>query len=282
MFYLVIVVIAVVTIITLAVASFTDLRSREVPDWLSYSLIFSALGIRTIFSFSEGFHLLLSGLLGLSLAFIISIMLYYAHQWGGADSKLLMALGLVIGIPYPFSSESLLFFLFLLLLLVIGGVYGLFWMIFLAVRDRKRFIPLFIGSLRQNRLFHYSCWGLTFLLLIFSFFVPYLWFFLPFPLFGFYAFVLVTSVEQSSFVREVDVSQLVEGDWLAEPVRHNHQDIVTNSTLEKSDLRRLKREGISKVKVKEGIPFIPSFLLAYLVVLFGIGSVQYFFALIFQ
>ena len=59
------------TIIVLAISSYTDLKTREVPDILSYSLIFIALGLRILFSFIHGKEIIISGLLGLAIGFLI-------------------------------------------------------------------------------------------------------------------------------------------------------------------------------------------------------------------
>ena len=54
----------IITLIALLVASYSDIRTREVPDWLNYGLIFTAFGIRTIFSFKLGWEIILGGVLG--------------------------------------------------------------------------------------------------------------------------------------------------------------------------------------------------------------------------
>src|SRR3989344_5425440 len=111
----------ILTIITLLIASYTDIKTREIPDWLNYALLFSALGIRTIFSINHGYQILLSGILGLAVCFLIANLFYFTKQWGGGDSKLLMSIGAIIGISYPLTIQSLNLFFFFLLLLIIGA-----------------------------------------------------------------------------------------------------------------------------------------------------------------
>src|SRR3989338_5965028 len=87
-----------VALAALLAASYTDLKTREVPDWLSYGLIFSALGIRALFSLGElDGGILLRGLAGFAVFVAIAYLMYYTRQWGGGDSKLLMGLGAAIG-----------------------------------------------------------------------------------------------------------------------------------------------------------------------------------------
>ncbi|MEK6938658.1 MAG: prepilin peptidase, partial [Nanoarchaeota archaeon] len=83
----------VVTLFALIIASYCDLKWREVPDWISYGLIFAALGIRAIFSLSSGWEIFISGALGFGVFLGLSCLLYYSYQWGGGDSKLLMGMG---------------------------------------------------------------------------------------------------------------------------------------------------------------------------------------------
>src|SRR3989338_7375332 len=90
-----------VTLLVLLIATYTDLKTREVPDSLNYGLLFAALGLRGIWAVEEGWTFFLSGILGAAAAFLLASVLYYTRQWGGGDAKLLLALGAVLGISYP-------------------------------------------------------------------------------------------------------------------------------------------------------------------------------------
>ena len=62
-------------------ASVSDIKTREVPDWLNYSLIFSGLSIRLIFSlFSSKWSYFLFGELGFGLMFLFGYLLYLTKQ----------------------------------------------------------------------------------------------------------------------------------------------------------------------------------------------------------
>ena len=50
------VILIILALIVLLIASYTDLKTREVPDWLNYSLIFSALIIVTFIQFFATFR----------------------------------------------------------------------------------------------------------------------------------------------------------------------------------------------------------------------------------
>ena len=62
--------------------------------------------------------------------------MFYAGQWGGGDSKMLMGLGAMIGINFE---GSQFLFGFLINALIIGAFYGIFWSFYLALRDKKAF-----------------------------------------------------------------------------------------------------------------------------------------------
>src|SRR3989344_1116475 len=113
-------------LVALIAASYSDIKTREVPDWISYGLIASALGLRLIFSLASfEWIILLEGLAGFLLFVAFGYLMYYTGQWGGGDSKLIMGLGAVIGLNITLA-------VFFINVLVAGGVYGVAWMITLA------------------------------------------------------------------------------------------------------------------------------------------------------
>ena len=94
-------ILVIVTLIWLIFASLSDIKTSEVPNWLSFSLI--AIGIFIILArltqsttLTSLFWPAISFLIALSIA----LLLYYTKQWGGGDAKLLMGLGLVFAV-YP-------------------------------------------------------------------------------------------------------------------------------------------------------------------------------------
>jgi len=278
------VILSVIALLAIVIASYCDLRWREVPDWLNYGLIFAALGTRAIFSFTNGWETLLSGALGFAVCFSIACLFYYSNQWGGGDSKLLMGMGAVIGITYPFNNSSWNLLWFFLTLLTLGAIYGLLWVIGLAVKERKRFWPSFKKNLYEHKLMHLVLGIISLLLFVLFLFglkyhFSYVWPLVPFPLLTFYLFLFVTTVENSCFIMKRAIPKLTEGDWLAEEVKINEKIFLKKKTLEKEDLDKLKklqREGkLEQVLVREGVPFIPSFFLAYVTFL-TLGSFSYF------
>jgi archaeal preflagellin peptidase FlaK len=81
--------------IMLLYTSYLDLKSREVPDkvWL----IFGAIGaVLQVYEISIGSTLLIQLLIGVGLAALVGMGLFFFGFYGGADGKALIVLGLLI------------------------------------------------------------------------------------------------------------------------------------------------------------------------------------------
>ncbi len=258
-----------IIIVGLAVASFCDIRTREVPDWLNFSLIFAGFGLRIIQSLAEAnWHPLLVGITGFLPFLALSLVLYYTRQWGGGDSKLLMAVGVLLGYDYALPLVKNQLFWFLIFLLLAGAVYGLFFIFYFVIRDRRKVLTKAKELFRQGK-----NWQLIFLLLEIFFLVFSLaaYFYLAknvvffslilLPPLFYVLFLLTKAVEEVSFIKEVKPEQLTEGDWLAEEIP-GHK--FSRLGLEKEEIKKLQSMGLHSIKIKTGIPFVPSFLLAYL------------------
>ncbi|MBN3037240.1 MAG: prepilin peptidase [Candidatus Diapherotrites archaeon] len=88
-------------LVGLALASYTDLRGRVIPNWLNYSMIVSGIALHTADSFlSSDPHMLYSSLAGGVIAFIAGMVLFKLGAWAGGDVKLFTALGFLVPAPY--------------------------------------------------------------------------------------------------------------------------------------------------------------------------------------
>ncbi len=265
-------VLIIVSIIVLGVSCYTDIRTREIPDWASWGLVGFAMLVRVIMVYFDGWQVLISGVLGLAVALVIGLLMYYTHQWGGGDAKLLFAFGCVIGVSYPFSSESLQLGVFVLALFVGGAAWGLVWMVYEAVR-MKGFFRSFGSRVRLHKKVVLgsvmSAVVLSLVLLYFSLVVVIpLLFFVPFVVM---LFLFVKTVEQECFIRYVSPTMVTEGDWLADKVEVESV-VIDKRTLEISDVRLIQKwhaaGKLDLVRIKYGVPFAPSFVVAYGVVLY--------------
>lgn len=266
-------VIIALTLAVLLAASYLDIRTREVPDWLSYGFLFAALGIRAIFSFSSGWEIMFAGIIGFAVFFLLSLFFYYTNQWGGGDSKVLMGMGAAIGVAFPFNASSWDMLWFFLSLLFLGAVYGLLWMVYIAVRKGNPFINEMKKTLVMHKKAQLGVGTLSAVLVATGFIVPVMWLAAVFAVAVLYLLLFVTTVEKVCFVVKISPNKLTEGDWLAEEVIADGKVFMPKKTLEGDDLSKLSQlaqQGkISSVVVKEGIPFLPSFLFAYIFITFS-------------
>jgi Flp pilus assembly protein protease CpaA len=165
---------------------------------------------------------------------------------------------------------------YIVLIFLIGAIYALVWTIVLSLINFKRLIV----EIKNN---YVSKWFVIIrriiylvvvLLLFVSFFVPVyfrlLFYVLSLMIFSFYYVALyLKSVEKSALVKSISVDKLVEGDWIVEEVYIGKEKICGPGELglELFQIERLRKSKIKSVLVKQGIPFVPSFLIALVIFL---------------
>ncbi|MBI2658750.1 prepilin peptidase [Candidatus Woesearchaeota archaeon] len=277
----------VLSFIALFIGSITDLKTREVPDWVNYGLVISGLGLNLLFSavYSDSFFII-NSIIGLAIFFGIAYIMFYAGQWGGGDRKMIMGLGAMIGIDVSFQEPQFLLGFFINALLI-GAIYGLFWSIYLAAKNKKKFFMEVRKTLLQKNIVRFKKFMIAFLaLLSVAFFLinefPTIWqtyikiliLLLAFlALTTFYLWIFVKAIEKSAMYKSVEPNKLTEGDWIVNDVYVSKQYICGPKDLgiSKSQIRKLiefyKKRKVKKILIKEGIPFVPSFLLAFIVTL---------------
>jgi len=83
-----------------------------------------------------------------------------------------------------------------------------------------------------------------------------------------YLYIFVKAVENSCMIKLLAPKQLTEGDWLVKPVKIGKKIIKPKTEgLTVQDIAIIKKAK-KKVLVKEGMPFVPVFLIAVLASLF--------------
>jgi len=266
--------IAVIILTALIVAAITDIKTREVPNWITYSLIFIGLGIRAIYSVVySNVMFLVYGLAGFAVFFILAYIFFYTGQWGGGDSKLLMGLGALIGLEF---TANAFLISFLINILLAGAVYAILYSIILALLYPKKIIKR-VGKLlkKKNIIAAKRSMLLLVLVLVIAafFFEPALrlaLIFLALLTFTvFYLWLFVKAVETSCMFKLLPVSELTEGDWIVKNIIIKGKKIVGPKDLgiNLKQIRQLKRSDIKRVLVKQGIPFVPSFLIGFILTL---------------
>jgi Flp pilus assembly protein protease CpaA len=266
-------------LILLGIGTFTDFRKREVPDWLSYTSIAFAVAARMIASLAaQSWTPLIEGAIGFGAFLLIALLMYYTGQWGGGDSKVMMGLGALIGIPLAIPSIYSLPFLslFLLNVLLIGSIYGLIYTAVLAILNQEKFLLSFRAELHRRRLVKWLVYIFSIIFIAFSIIIQDTILRLMLLMLSavfltiFYTWLFIKAIELSVMVRYIPIERLTEGDWIAEEVKIGGKYICGPKDLgiEKKQIALLlkyQRLGkIRQIKVKEGIP---GFLLAFIATL---------------
>jgi hypothetical protein len=290
-------IIFIIGLVALIIGSITDLRKREVPDWLNYGLMFVGIGVSLLFSIIySDYHIILGSITGFLLMFLLGSLMFYTGQWGGGDSKMLMGLGALLGLPIIFPLRSLLYFwkfdlpllfIFIIYVMVVGAFYGLLWSIGLAIIHRKAFIKDISKRLttKNSKLIKYLLLALA----IFSIIVLFLANDIIIRLFPlwlsvlliilFYTFHFIKTIEKTCMIKFVEPEELTEGEWINKTIKINSKYIcgpkdlgISKEQIETLLKLKKSKKYNKKIEIKIGIPFVPSFLIAYLLAyLLGIG-----------
>lgn len=266
-----------IALIYIIIAAIFDIKTKEVPDWLSFSLI--AIGVFSNFLYSlvsNQWGFIIYSLIGLLSFLIFGTIMYYAGQWGGGDAKLLVGIGALLP-QYPkvllnyFNSNLNIPFLVIVILniLIIGGIYGILYSIYAALKNKKSFlkeIKLLVKKYNKQLIF-----PLLILLLITAYamvinmYIIVLFVFII--LFMIFIFFFIKAVENVSMYKIVKVNKLVEGDWVVQSIKAKNKIIFVPKLLgiSKQDIQNFKRNNIKQVLVKDGLAFVPAFLVGFLI-----------------
>ena len=270
-----------IAFIALLIGSYTDFKTREVPDWANFGLIAAGFGINLLFSIVYWkINFIIGSIIGFGVFFAIAWIMSYTGQWGGGDSKILMGLGAMIGIDV-FSKEIPFLADFLINALVIGALYGILWSFLLIAKNRKKFIKSFrkLNSSKKIILAKKIVLVLFFVFVLIALLAPGAFarliaiYLALLTALTFYLWVAVKAVEDSCMLKFVKPQQLTEGDWIAKEIKVDEKYIAGPKDLgiEKKQIRKLiefyKKRKIRNVLIKEGIPFVPSFFIAYVITL---------------
>jgi len=250
----------------LIAAAFTDLKKREVPDWLNFSLLAILLGIKGVESIlSMNVLPLVYAIAWAGIFFVIAIALYYGRIFAGGDAKLLIALGPAFS---SFTSASNFF----LNSLIVASFYGVAWSIGLAIANRKKFKKNIFDISKKTFAMRIIGIIAAFVLLILSALTKFAELsvlgvvMLSFP----YIYTFVKTVEVSCLIKKVSPEKLTEGDWLVSNVRLGKKIIKAKFSGLNSQEINFLRKGKKSVLIKEGIPFVPVFLISFLAtIIFG-------------
>lgn len=248
------------------IASIQDIKRREVDNWLNLLLIFSSFVFIFLYSiFSKDSNVIVFAIASLLIMFMLANLFYYGRVFAGGDAKLMFAMSaLFVGTSFMSTIENIGFFI--MFLLIAGSVYGIFWGIGLFIsnfekvkkRAKKNFKSVY---------FRYMVFAaiVLFVLSYVDFFFLYASVFLFLLVI---LFIFAKAIEGGAMIIEVSAKDLREGDWLSKDVKIGKSLIKSSwEGLSKKDIYILKKLN-RKVKIKEGIPFVPVFFIALILYFF--------------
>ena len=262
-------------IFILSLASVFDIKSREVPDFISYVFLVGAILLILILAIYEDSLQVLEFIpLSFALLFGFAYLMYRLGQWGGGDAKLML------GFSFLFTNislnSSLSFVNLFINMLLFGGFYGLFAILALGVIKHKEmkkrmkiydYVLLVAGAIAIILVYFLIVYPLNILISLMVLLLVVI------------RYIYIVSMEL--MYKDIGVSKLTEGDWLADDVIKDGKIVIrrTNIGLTAEDINKLKSEEVKQVKVKIGLPFIPGILLGAIVTIFFLNPVLSLFAL---
>lgn len=257
----------------------TDLKTREVPDWINYGMLSAGAVIATHASLTQvswiPFAEAAAGALG---GYLLGALMYYTGQWGGGDAKMMIGLGALFTIPF---TTTPFFAYFILATILMGALYGLAWLVGLMIVKRKTVFPALKARFHEPKIIRLRIIVMITcaLLVAVAFLTPMLIRILLLVLVSVafvttYLLLAVRVVEKVCFIKDQPVEKLTLGDWVIEDVKKGKKTVIkaSNTGLTEEELEALKKANIKSVKIKEGIPFVPSFLLAFILAVLWMNS----------
>lgn len=273
---------SVAAFIGLIIGSVADIKTREIPDWLNFSLIGFGLGNSLLVSILfNNYHIVGFSILGFLVGLVIAYLLYRCGQWGGGDAKMLMGLGALLGFNFTNGVPDLM--VLIMNIFVFGALYGIFWSVYLSIKHREEFKEALKKRLHNTKTMNLRkiLWIFILVGVITSFAFNtqvqlLILAFLAIVFIMFYFFIYTKTVEEACMEKKISIDKLTEGDWVLEKVVVKGKKICgpQYSGITKEQIKELlktkKQHKKKTIKVREGIPFLPSFLIAFIVmVLFG-------------
>lgn len=260
--------------IWIIIAIIQDFKKREVANWLNFSLIIFALAYRLFYSiFSSNYNFLLQGIIGLAIFTALGNLFYYCRLFAGGDAKLLIALGAILPFSLIFKENLILFALFIFALFLFGGIYGFIYSLFILARNTKRFSIEFKGHFAKMKflIWIFICLSLISLVVIIFFniniliLIPMIILILPI------LYIYAKSIEECMVINQ-NVKKLAEGDWLYEKLilgKGKNKKMI-KPTWEGLSLKDIKiiQKYKDRIKIKQGIPFTPSFIFAFMFLIY--------------
>lgn len=241
-------------LVLLSIASYIDVKTKTVPYFLSYFMIGAGIILQSIKSIEYGINHIMIISVYTFVVFLFGYLRFKAGQWGGGDAVILLG-----AIYYLIDPKNYLAPIeFIILSFFCGALYGIVYTVYRGIKAKI--------NIKQEALI--AMVGIAILVLTYQKGITSL-------LIGVLVAILCTiplikKVEEKAMIVYIPANKVVEGDWIVEPIKLKNITIRPKKTglteKEAEIIRRMYRQGkIKRIAVKDGVPFVPSFLIAYLI-----------------
>lgn len=258
-------------LIWIMLAAIYDWKTTEIPDWLNFSLVIFALGIRFFYSlFSAGnFNFFYQGLIGFGIFLVIGNLMFYGRIFGGGDAKLMYGLGAILPFSNNLFTNLEIFISFLFLFLFAGGIYGLFAATYIALKNRKKFWKKLKILFSHNIVFVLAIISIGTIMMVLGIILDELLLYSGILIFALpFLYLFTKSVDESCMEKEIMPEFLREGDLLYRDIRIGKKLIKVDwNGLTKEEIKLLRKRN-KPVLIKQGICFGIVFLISFLLLIY--------------
>lgn len=244
-----------------------DIKTKEIANWLSFSLIIFALGFRFFYSLFQGqdFSFFYNGIIGLGIFFAIGNILYYGRVFAGGDAKLMIALGAIIPYSPKLFSNFQVFFNFLVIFLFVGFIYVLISSSVLCIRNFKSFRKEFSKQLKRNKKLMFALVFFSIILLILGFLEKMFFILGVLIFFSSYLYLYSKAIDEACMVKKIKSKDLREGDWLYSDLKLGRKKLKAKwEGVNRKDINQIVKR-YKEVKIRQGIAFSPVFLVGFVI-----------------
>ncbi|MBM3309275.1 MAG: hypothetical protein FJY77_03385 [Candidatus Altiarchaeales archaeon] len=267
----------------LLLASIQDLKKGEISDKISigFTITIMLLAI-SLAIYAKNTNPVSNAItIGFSY-FIIAYVLFKLGQWGGGDVKILLGLGCTLGLlnslnytwNTPITPYHTAYFLNMGILAM---PYALIYMLILSCKKPEVYAEFRKKTVQKKTLFMLlTSVALPLALYLATKFTLFIAFSAILPIFTLASLYLKTS-EEILLTQVILVSELKEGDALAEDLKYEGKKIISKRDIEGLNQQQLKlikklsseNKIPSSIKIKWGVKFMPIITIAFLITLYA-------------
>jgi Flp pilus assembly protein protease CpaA len=257
----------ILALIWIIFAVIQDIKTKEIANWLNFSLLVFALGFRFFYSlFSAGnFNFFYQGLIGFGIFFVLGNLFYYGKLFAGGDAKLLISLGAVLPFSENFYANLENFFLFLIIFLFAGAFYSIIVSTRLCFKNYFKFKKEFRKQFKINKKIIIMALLLSIILIILSYFNFYMLLLGIFTFIMPYIYLYAKTVDEISMIKNISTLKLREGDWLYRDIKVKNRTIKARwDGLRKEEISLLRKK-YKRILIREGVVFTPVFFISFVI-----------------